>query len=208
MTSSCRPRPARSTRPTTTSSCGAGPATSIPNALLQIFKCDAIGSSSDSQYCNPEFDALYEEQLDATTNEERKTILAEMQNLIYDEAPYDILYYDANLDAYRTDRFAGWQNQPTANGTPMFTYSTLGYTLLTDVAAATPEPTGAAPSGSAAPGETAGPTPAASGDGGTPAPAADNTPLILGVGALIVIVAAGILFSRRRKSAVDDDEDD
>ncbi len=24
-----------------------------PNALLQIFRCDAIGSSSDSQYCNP-----------------------------------------------------------------------------------------------------------------------------------------------------------
>ncbi len=179
-----------------------------PNGLLQIFKCDAIGSSSDSQYCNPEFDRLYEAQLDAATNEERATILAELQNLIYDEAPYDILYYDANLDAYRTDRFAGWQNQPTANGTPMFTYSTLGYTRLTDVAAATPEPTGAEPSGSAAPGETAGPTPAASGDGGTPAPAADNTPLILGVGALIVIIAAGILFSRRRTSAVDDDEDD
>ena len=35
-----------------------------------------------------------------------------MQNLIYDEAPYDILYYDANLDVYRTDRFAGWQNMP------------------------------------------------------------------------------------------------
>ncbi len=179
-----------------------------PNALLAIFKCDAIGSSSDSQYCNPEFDRLYEAQLDATSNEERATILAEIQNLIYDEAPYDILYYDANLDAYRTDRFAGWANQPSANGTPMFTYSTLGYTKLTDVAAATPEPTGAAPSGSAAPGATTAPTPAASGDGGAPGPAADNTPLILGVGALIVIIAAGILFSRRRKTAVDDDEDD
>ena len=35
-----------------------------------------------------------------------------MQNLIYDEAPYDILFYDANLDVYRNDRFAGWQNMP------------------------------------------------------------------------------------------------
>ena len=58
-----------------------------------------------------------------------------MQNLIYDEAPYDILYYDANLDAYRTDRFAGWPNQPTANGTPLFTYGALDYTLLTDATA-------------------------------------------------------------------------
>ena len=44
-----------------------------------------------------------------------------MQNLIYDEAPYDILYYDSNLDVYRNDRFAGWQNMP-ANGTPLFSY--------------------------------------------------------------------------------------
>ena len=39
-----------------------------------------------------------------------------MQNLIYDKAVYDILYYDANLEAYRTDRFAGWQNQPRRHG--------------------------------------------------------------------------------------------
>ncbi len=31
--------------------------------------------------------------------------------------------------------FAGWQNQPMANGTPLFTYGTLQYTLLTDATA-------------------------------------------------------------------------
>ena len=65
-----------------------------------------------------------------------------MQNLIYDQAPYDILYYDANLDVYRNDRFAGWQNMP-ADGTPFFTYRTSNYTLLTDAKAA-PSPTPAA----------------------------------------------------------------
>ncbi len=94
-----------------------------PNGLLQVFKCDAIGSSSDSQYCNPEYDALYEDQLVAPTAEARHAILEQMQNIVYDDAPYDILYYDANLEAYRTDRFAGWEKQPSANGTPLFTYS-------------------------------------------------------------------------------------
>ena len=47
------------------------------------------------------------------------TTLAKMQNLIYDEAPYDILFYDANLDVYRNDKFAGWENMP-ADGTPLF----------------------------------------------------------------------------------------
>ena len=70
-----------------------------------------------------------------------------MQNLIYDQAVYDILYYDANLDVYRNDRFAGWQNMP-ANGTPLFTYGPLDYTLLTDATAA-PSATPEAPAPSA-----------------------------------------------------------
>ena len=41
-----------------------------------------------------------------------------MQQMWYDAAPYHILYYDDNLHAYRTDKYAGWQNQP-ADGTPI-----------------------------------------------------------------------------------------
>jgi peptide/nickel transport system substrate-binding protein len=179
-----------------------------PNALLQIFTCDAIGSSSDSQYCNPEFDQMYEAQLAAQSADERKAILADMQNLIYDEAPYAILYYDANLDAYRTDRFSGWQNQPTANGTPMFTYGTLGYTKLIEAAAApSAEPSAAAPSDAAA---SAGPTPAASGDTGGVASTSDNTPMFIGIGvlALIVIVGGYLLMQRRNGAAKETDEDE
>ena len=118
-----------------------------PNSLLQIFRCDQIGIGSDSQYCNPEYDKLYALQL-TQSGAERKATLAQMQNLIYNEAPYDILYYDANLDAWRTDRFAGWQNMP-ADGVPLFTYGTLQYTLLTD-ATAKPSPTPAASCSNAA----------------------------------------------------------
>lgn len=179
-----------------------------PGEPLGVFLCDAIGSSSDSQYCNPAFDKLNKDQLNAQSADERHALLAQAQNLIYDEAPYDILYYDANLDVYRTDRFAGWTNQPS-NGTPMFTYSTLGYTKLTDATIASPEPTEAAPSssteGSAAPGT---PVPTASGDGGAPAPAADNTPLMIGIVALVAVIAVGLGLSRRRKTAGVDDEDE
>ena len=57
--------------------------------------------------------------------------MAQMQNMFYDEAPYHILFYDDKLDAYRTDKFGGWKNQPTANGVPLFGYGSFGYTLLT-----------------------------------------------------------------------------
>ena len=108
---SCRPRRTRPARRTTTSSCGAGRAARTRTRLLSIFRCDQIGIASDSQYCNPEYDALYDKQ-STQAGEERQATLAEMQNLIYDEAPYDILFYDSNLDVYRNDRFAGWQNMP------------------------------------------------------------------------------------------------
>ena len=84
-----------------------------------MFICDAIGGSSDSMWCDPDYDALYEQQLLAPDDAERKAIVdPDAADVVYDAAPYHILYYDDNLHAYRTDKFAGWQNQPTANGTP------------------------------------------------------------------------------------------
>ena len=181
-----------------------------PNGLLQIFKCDAIGNSSDSQYCDPAFDKMYADQLKAPTAEARKAILAQMQNLIYDKAVYDILYYGANLVAYRTDRFAGWQNQPVSNGTPFFTYSTLQYTLLTDASIVpTPAPSAAAASSDASstPPATVTAAPSAGGGGGSGS-SGSGTPILIGLLAIVAVVAVALGLSRRRgkASGVEDDE--
>jgi peptide/nickel transport system substrate-binding protein len=179
-----------------------------PNALLQIFRCDAIDNTSDSQYCNPEYDKLYDLQL-TQAGEERKATLAQMQNLIYNEAPYDILYYDANLDVYRTDRFAGWQNQP-ADGTPLFTYGILGYTLLTDAtaqASPTVAPSAEAPSSSGAPATAAPATPAPSAERAPASGASSNTLLLVVVVVVVVaVVFVGLILARRRRGDGDDDE--
>ena len=179
-----------------------------PSALLDIFRCEQIGNTSDSQYCNPEYDKLYELQL-TQAGEERAKTLAEMQNLIYDEAPYDVLFYDANLDAYRNDRFAGWQNMP-ADGTPLFTYGTLQYTLLSD-ATAQPSPTPAAATeapGSEAPASEAPATPTASADGGTASSDGGSTTTLLLVAGLaaVAVVIVGVFLSRRKKGTPVDDE--
>jgi peptide/nickel transport system substrate-binding protein len=183
-----------------------------PNGLLQIFECSAIGSSSDSQYCNPAYDQMYEDQLKAPTADARKAILAQMQNLIYDKAVYDILYYDANLEAYRTDRFAGWQNQPIDSGEPFFTYSTLQYTKLIDAKSVpTPAPSQAAASGtpaaSGAPSAAATPAPSASGSGDS---AGSTTPILIGVVVAVIAIVAGVALASRRKAgaAKPDDDDD
>jgi peptide/nickel transport system substrate-binding protein len=172
-----------------------------PNGLTSVFKCDAIGSSSDSQYCNPAYDKLYNEQNLAETPEARHAILEQMQNIIYDDAPYDILYYDSYLDAYRTDRFAGWQNQP-ANGIPLFTYSTLGYTKLTSAAAvASAEPSAAATSGGTAPSAVATAT------GGEPSAAGSNTTMIIAIVAAVAVLAVGLLYLARRRGAARAEEE-
>jgi hypothetical protein len=124
-----------------------------------------------------------------------------MQNIVYDDAPYDILYYDANLEAYRTDRFAGWEKQPSANGTPLFTYSTLNYTKLTNAAAAPSEAPSAAASEGAAP--TAAATPATE----EPSAASSNTPIIIGAVVVVVLIAIGLVIYARGRQGVRAEEE-
>jgi hypothetical protein len=129
-----------------------------------------------------------------------------MQNLIYDQAPYDILYYDANLAAYRTDRFAGWQNQPP-DGTPLFTYSTLQYTYLTDATAAPSAGPSAVASGlPGSAGASGGPTASAAPAGTSTSSSGPNSVLLV-VAALVIVAIVGgfVLAGRRRRNAAEDE---
>ena len=167
-----------------------------PNGLLYVFLCNQIGTSSDSLYCNKQYDDLYAKE-SAEGGADRKATLAQMQNLIYNDAPYDVLYYDANLDAYRNDRFAGWQNMP-AVGTPFFSYGILDYTLLTDATLVpTPGPTVAATAGPAA---TQGPS-----TSGTSGAGANTTLLIVLVVGVIVVVGGWWLYRRRTAPPVQEE---
>jgi len=167
-----------------------------PQSLLKIFTTGEIGSSSDSLWSNAQYDQLYQQETAATDDTTRKQYMDQMQQLMYDQAPYHILYYDSVLVAYRTDHFTGWSNQPPSNGTPLFGYGSFTYTTLTDATAATPSPSANA-SAAETPAGGATPTPAPS---AAPAPAAsgDMTPILLGGGALVVIIAIALVYSRMR----------
>jgi peptide/nickel transport system substrate-binding protein len=171
-----------------------------PNSLLEIFTCDQIGNSSDSMYCNPAYDELFTKQNEATTPEERKPLIEQMQDIVYTEAPYHVLYYDAALHAYRTDKFAGWANQPE-NGTPLFGYGPWGYQQLTLASEAQPSPSVAASGQSAGPGSSPAP-----GGGGSQSGASDNTVLIVGGLALLAVVLVGGLALMRRRGPRTEEE--
>ncbi len=182
-----------------------------PNDPLGVFNCDAIGGSSDSLWCNPEYDALYKSQLTAATPQDRKVIIDQMQDMWYDAAPYHILFYDDNLHAYRKDKYAGFQNQP-ADGTPLFSYGTLGYTLLQDAASVVPSPS-AAPSGQPAASQapTTGASAAPSPGTNPESPASDSGLPIVPIAVIVIgIVAVAGFFGLRRnqaKTATDDDDE-
>jgi len=173
-----------------------------PTSLLDFFRTEQIGGSSDSYYSNPRYDELFELQRAEPDPEQRLEYLTEMQELVYAEAPYHILYYDAELHAYRTDRFGGWTDQPSEGGTPLFGYGPFGYGKLTSLAEPSPEPTGASPSGG---GASAAPTPAASGDGSPAAGDTSQLPLIAGILALVAIIAVGLVLVRRRAATPEEE---
>ena len=93
-----------------------------PNSLLAILTTSSIGSNSDTFFSNPRYDELMVQQGKETDPVKRKALVDEMQQLAYDQAPYHVLFYDAALHAYRTDKFGGWTLQPTEGGLPFFAY--------------------------------------------------------------------------------------
>jgi peptide/nickel transport system substrate-binding protein len=129
---------------------------------------------SDSFYCNPAYDTLYQQQSTTTDPKARADIVKQMQKMLYDDAPYDVLYYYANLEAYRSDRFTNFQPQPDPKGSLLFQYGTYSYRYIEPV-------TATAPTSSSSTGLWIG----------------------LAAGALVVLGLGGFLVTRSRRTAED-----
>ena len=186
-----------------------------PTSLLKVLTTDEIGASSDSLWSNTRYDELYTQQLAATKDTDRKAMIDEMQSIMYKEAPYHILWYPNQLDAYRTSSFGGWRDQPTNDGVPLFGLGSLNYTVLTDANAPTPSPSASSnpgasssPASSEAAVASSAPAPSAS----TAPASTENTsgggsPVLLIVGVVVLIAAFGVgFFVLRRGRAAAEEE--
>ncbi len=107
-----------------------------PDTALGWFICDArppdgqTYDNNDSYYCNPEYDELFEQQRAAMDVDERWEIVHEMQQILYEDSPYVILWYPPLLEAWRTDTFTGYKPQPRENGDPLQGWSGIGEVWL------------------------------------------------------------------------------
>ncbi len=91
-----------------------------PDFQLSVFTCGqrSTGSApnytpgwSDSFYCNPAYDKLYHQQ-QGLDGDARATVIKKMEQMLYTDDPYSVLYYWNDTQAYRSDLFTGFAPQP------------------------------------------------------------------------------------------------
>jgi len=141
-----------------------------PNFQLSTYTTSQCGIWSDTCYSNSEYDQLFQEQQRAASLEDRQALVDQMQQILYDDRPEIVLWYENYLQAYRSDRWTGFVEQPSEGGYILFQY---GYHSLLNI-----RPT----SESATTGDS----------GGIPAF------VWLGGVALVVVIAVVVLARRRR----------
>ncbi|MGE5249646.1 MAG: ABC transporter substrate-binding protein [Bacteroidota bacterium] len=85
-----------------------------PDFILSVMTTDQFvdGGWSDSGYHNPEYDKLYLDQQQTVDKTKRQEIIWKMQEMVFNDMPYIILYYEKQLQAYRSDRFTGFIESP------------------------------------------------------------------------------------------------
>jgi peptide/nickel transport system substrate-binding protein len=80
-----------------------------PAFLLGVAICDEIPTGfSETGYCNPAYDDLYSQQGVETDHTARVAIIQQMQQILVEDVPYIIPYYQQSRQAWRTDNFSGW----------------------------------------------------------------------------------------------------
>ncbi len=79
-----------------------------PNMPLGTFTCNQIGGWNYAGYCNAEFDELYQLQSQTLDETERKEMVWELQEMIFQDKPYIMLINNKRVDAYNSDRFTNF----------------------------------------------------------------------------------------------------
>lgn len=161
-----------------------------PTSMLSYMTCGQLGNWSDSWYCNEEYDALYDAQQVELDRDKRVEMVKQMQQILYEDSPYLVTAYNTIGEAFRSDKFACFVQQPNPGGIWLFQYGVYNYKNMRPAADA-----------DQCAGEDLGATEATS--------AADDdgmsTAMVVGLGvvALLVVGSGGVLWMRRRSTEAD-----
>ena len=107
-----------------------------PDAELSYFTKSQATSDpevvgyNDANWCNDEYDKLYEQQHVELDAAKRHDIVQKMLEIMYDDAPYAVLYKYDDLQAIRSDRWKNFVRQPAKTGPVLFTNTSPAYLEL------------------------------------------------------------------------------
>ena len=114
-----------------------------PDTMLSYMTCDQIASDpedptnyyNDANYCDEEYDRLYEQQKVELDPEKRQEMVHEMLSRWQESAVYNVLYTEPDTQAYVKDRFTGWARQPEKTGPVLYSNTSPSYARLKPVTA-------------------------------------------------------------------------
>jgi peptide/nickel transport system substrate-binding protein len=163
-----------------------------PDSMLSYMTCGQRQHSSDSFYCNKEYDKLYQQQHVSTDHAQRVDEIKKMQEIVYRDAPYLVTAYSSIGEAVRSDRFACLVTQPNPGGIWLEQYGVYNYIHM--------KPASEASTCDAAPGLTGAVKASASTDDSS-----STGPFLIVVGGLVVVglVVGGVMMMRRRATVGD-----
>jgi len=156
-----------------------------PDSVLSYFTCAQRGGWSDSWYCDATYDQLYQDQHSETDLAKRQQDVLQMQQMLYDDAPYLVTAYSAIGEAYRSDRFTGFVPQPNPGGVLLLQYGHADYLNVTPV--------------------TQGDGTASGGGGGSSDNSSTDTVVMIAIIVLVLLVLAVLItvWAMRRRATAD-----
>jgi peptide/nickel transport system substrate-binding protein len=87
-----------------------------PAFVLSVVTVGSSGGYNDTGYENAAYDKLYGEQIATLDQAKRETLVDRLQQIAYEEAPYIPIWYDPEIQGWRSDRFTGWTQAPAGGG--------------------------------------------------------------------------------------------
>jgi peptide/nickel transport system substrate-binding protein len=171
-----------------------------PDSMLSYMTCGQRQGSSDSFYCNKQYDKLYNAQHVETDQAKREAQVKKMQANLYEASPYLVTAYSSIGEAVRSDRFACFVPQPNPGGIWIEQYGVYNYIHAKPASEA-----GTCDSATVSAGDTL--------TGAVQATAADDSSSSAGTGVLIgagvvilVLILGGGVFAFRRRATAGDRE--
>ena len=114
-----------------------------PDPMLSYFTCDQVASDpkdptnyyNDANYCDPEYDKLYQQQKVELDRDKREEIVHQMLTRFQQSGTYHVIYTYPDTQAYVKDRFEGFVRQPAKIGPVVYSNTSPSYALLKPVSA-------------------------------------------------------------------------